>query len=227
VDPTSSSGSRDMHPGIAERAGEMAELVRGVRRLVAATVLNRAPAGEVGSLATELNDIAERLERHVPDPPPSVTDMSASGIASDGATLTARMAFDVVVGPYSPLALPVELVFDPPRALGRARFTLPYEGPPGCVHGAVIAGTFDIVFTAANIVAGAAGPTVSLTTRYRRATLLHEEAVFEAWVDRIEDRRVFTRGRLVQGGTVTVESEGVFALIDRTRTSALGDERRR
>jgi hypothetical protein len=51
--------------------------------------------------------------------------------------------------------------------------------------------------------------------------------VFEAWVDRLEDRRVFTRGRLVQGGTVTVESEGVFALIDRTRTSALGDERRR
>jgi acyl-coenzyme A thioesterase PaaI-like protein len=204
----------------------MAELVRAVRRLVAATVVNRAPAADIAAAAGELNELAARLERHVPDPPPPVTDLSAAGVIANGADMAARMAFDVVIGPYSPLAVPVEIAFEPPLAVGRARFTAPYEGPPGCVHGAIIAATFDIVLTAANIMAGAAGPTVSLRTRYRRATLLHEEARFEAWVDKTEGRRVHASGRLVQLGTVTVEAEGVFAVIG-DRTVGLADERRR
>ena len=122
-----------------------------------------------------------------------------------------RMPFDVVIGRYSPLALPVEIDFEGERAIGRAVFTRPYEGPPGCVHGAVLAATFDIVLTAANLAANAAGLTVSLTIGYKRPTLLYEEARFEAWVERVEERRVFTRGHIVQRGEVTVESEGVFA----------------
>ncbi len=211
----------------------MLDLAAAVRRLIAATVLNRAPAESVGEIASELHALADRLERHVPDPPPPVTDMShpvpdrsAPHLASAGAAMAASMAFDVVIGPYSPLALPVELTLEPPRAVGRACFTLPYEGPPGCVHGAVIAATFDIVLTAANVISGAAGPTVSLTTRYLRPTLLHEEAMFEASVDRIEGRRVFTHGRVVQGGTTTVEADGAFALIDHSRTRSLREERR-
>jgi acyl-coenzyme A thioesterase PaaI-like protein len=88
---------------------------------------------------------------------------------------------------------------------------MPYEGPPGCVHGAVIAATFDIVLTAANMLAKAPGLTVSLSTRYRRPTRLHVESRFEAWVERVDDRRTYTHGRIVQGDMVTVESEGIFA----------------
>ncbi len=215
------------HPGVAGRVEEMDELVRAVRRLIAATVLNRAPAGDVAAAAAQLNQVAERLEGHVPDPPPGVTHLAGPGLTSGGAAMGAGMAFDVVVGPYSPLALPVDITLEPPLAVGRACFTLPYEGPPGCVHGGVIAATFDIVLTGANVIAGAAGPTVSLTTTYRRPTLLHEEARFEAWVDRTEERRVFTRGRVVQRGTVTAEAEGVFAVIDRNRTGKLASERER
>ena len=58
------------------------------------------------------------------------------------------MPYDVVVGPFNPLALPVVLDFEPPKALGRAAFDVAYEGAPGCVHGAVLAATFDIVLTA-------------------------------------------------------------------------------
>ncbi|MBV8951181.1 MAG: PaaI family thioesterase [Actinobacteria bacterium] len=220
------------HPGITGRVTEMADLTRAVRRLIAATVLNRAPARSVAEIAAGLHTLADRLERHIPDPPPPVTNMTrtatngAAAVSAGGDAMAENMAYDVVIGPYSPLAVPVSITFDPPKAIGRARFSLPYEGPPGCVHGAVIAATFDIVLTAANIVGGAAGPTVSLTTRYLRPTLLHEEASFEAWVDRTEGRRVFTRGRLVQRGATTVEAEGTFALIDHSRTRRLGEERR-
>lgn len=212
--------SEPLHPGVLGRADEMTALAGAVRRLVAATVSNRAGASEVAAFAAELSDAADRLEAHVPDPPPSVTDVTG-GTSLDGATMAECMPFDVVIGRCSPLALPVEISFEPPRAIGRAEFTSPYEGPPGCVHGAVIAAAFDIVLTAANIIAGAPGLTVSLTTNYRLPTRLHELATFEAWVDRTDERRVYTRGRIVQRGSVTVEAEGVFARLDGGRARAL------
>ena len=52
----------------------------------------------------------------------------------------------------------MRLEFDPPKALGYATFDVGYEGAPGCVHGAALAATFDIILTAANAIAGATGP---------------------------------------------------------------------
>jgi len=204
----------------------MARLAAVVRRLVHLTVTNRAPAQDIDGIAAELEMLADHLTAHVPDDPPVITWMDAAGIggrAPEG--MADRMAFDVVIGRNSPLALPVVLEFEPPRAIGRGTFTAPYEGPPGCVHGAVLAATFDIVLTAANILADAAGPTVRLATRFRRPTLLYEEAVFEAWVDRREGDRTFTLGRVLQGGAVTVEAEGEFAAIDRRRIGELSQRR--
>jgi acyl-CoA thioesterase FadM len=136
------------------------------------------------------------------------------------------MPFDIVVGGFNPLALPVRLAFEPPRALGYATFTTAYEGAPGCVHGGALAATFDIVFTAANAIAEATGPTVRLDVRYRRPTLIGEEAVFEAWVTEVTARRVFSKGRIVQGGTVTVEAEGEFAILDHARIRQMASGRR-
>jgi acyl-CoA thioesterase FadM len=95
------------------------------------------------------------------------------------------------------------------------------------VHGGALAATFDIVFTAANAIAEATGPTVRLDVRYRRPTLVDEEAVFEAWVTEVTARRVFSRGRILQGGTVTVEAEGEFAILDPTRIHQMASGRRR
>jgi acyl-coenzyme A thioesterase PaaI-like protein len=205
----------------------MGALADAVRRLVELTVTNAAPPAEVAALAAELDRVAERLAAHVPGGPITHSMGTRTTDDIDLGAMAERMPFDVVIGRYAPLALPITLSAEGPKAVGRGRFTLPYEGPPGCVHGAVIAGTFDIVFTAANVLAKAAGPTATLTLRYRRPTLLYDETVFEAWVDRTEGRRTYTSGRLMQNGTVTVEAEGVFVALDRETTRALGDRRRR
>ena len=68
--------------------------------------------------------------------------------------LGGAMPYDVVVGPFNPIAPPVVLDFEPPKALGRAVFDVTYEGAPGCVHGAVLAAAFDIILTAANAIEG-------------------------------------------------------------------------
>jgi acyl-CoA thioesterase FadM len=82
------------------------------------------------------------------------------------------------------------------------------------VHGAVLAATFDIILTAANAIEGSVGPTVRLALRYLRPTLTGEEAVFEGWVTEVNERRIFSKGRIVQGGIVTVEAEGEFAVFN-------------
>ena len=111
------------------------------------------------------------------------------------------MPFDVVIGSCNPVALPLTVEFDPPRAIGRAVFTPTYEGAPGCVHGAVLAGAFDIMLTAANVIADGAGPTVSLSIRYLKPTLIGQPARVRGVGDRARPTAGPTAaGRLIQGG---------------------------
>ena len=62
--------------------------------------------------------------------------------------------------------------------------------------------------------------------RYRRPTLLNEDAVFEGWVTEVTERRIFSRGRIVQGGVVTVEAEGEFAILNHEGVDRMASGRR-
>ncbi len=213
--------SSPSHPAISGREPELGSVSDALRRLVALAVTTEVPAHVLAEVASGLNALGDRLEEALPAVPFPRFVGRDPAVPADGEEIESSMPFDVVVGRYNPLAPPVRLEIDPPRALGHAVFTIPYEGAPGCVHGASIAGSFDIVLTAANMVAGAAGPTVRLALRFRRPTLLGTESLFEAWVDKRTERRIHTSGRLVQNGQVTVEAVGEFALLDREQIASL------
>ncbi len=137
-------------------------------------------------------------------------------------TLASAMPFDVIIGSCNPLALPLVIEFEPPKAIGRAAFTAPYEGAPGCVHGAALAGAFDIMLTAANVIADGAGPTVKLS-----------HPLSEAHADRPSPpcSRPGSPRSTVAGptagaassrtGVVTVEAVGEFVNMERSRISAM------
>jgi hypothetical protein len=215
------------HPGLQGREHEARELADVLRRLIRLSVSAAPSAAETRRLAARLAVVADELEAHLPDAPlPRFVGPDEDGVPKE-VPLGGAMPYDVVVGPFNPVALPVVLDFEPPKALGRAVFDVAYEGAPGCVHGAVLAATFDIVLTAANAIAGATGPTVRLALRYLRPTLTGEEAVFEGWVTDMTDRRVHSLGRIVQGGIVTVEAEGEFAVFNRDGVDRMASSRRR
>jgi acyl-coenzyme A thioesterase PaaI-like protein len=123
------------------------------------------------------------------------------------------MPFDCILGPLNPLAPPLQVRWEPPLAVAEIAFTAPYQGPPGCVHGGVLAAAFDQVFNVANLKLVAPGPTASLRLRYRRPTPLGRTLRFEGWQEGVEERRVHVRGRLLAGKHVTVEAEGSFAVV--------------
>jgi len=206
------------NPAIAGRERELRHLADGVRRLASAVVTNTADAQRTAELAAAVHALADTFEPVLPEVPPP---RYAGSEDADDLEPHDIFPYDPVLGIYSPLALPVEMEYEDEVAIGRARFTTPYEGPPGCVHGAVIAGVFDQVFNVANIMGGTAGPTASLSLRYRRPTPLNVDLRFEAWVAEVEGSRVTSRGRVLHGETVTVESEGVFKMLDRERVMDL------
>jgi hypothetical protein len=157
---------------------------------------------------TELADMAEALgaraagfagERPFP----------RYGAPVDG-DLNTIIPWSVVSGPYNPLAAPVSMSTAQGKAIGAARFGLAYEGPPGGVHGGVIAAVWDQVLAFAAMVHGMPGPTATLTTRYRAVTPLHEEVRFEAWVERTEGRRVYARGHCHVGGKLVTDADAMF-----------------
>src|ERR1019366_5502078 len=58
------------------------------------------------------------------------------------------------------------------------------------------------------------------------AELINEETLFEGWVTRATDRRVFSEGHIIQGGVVTVEAEGEFAVFERSDVDRMAAGRR-
>jgi acyl-coenzyme A thioesterase PaaI-like protein len=198
-------------------------LAAAVRRLTALTVTAAAPPDALLDAAARADALADALAGHVPEPgaEPKARFADRPDPPVGAEALAAAMPFDVVIGSCNPVALPLTLAFDPPRATGRATFTPQYEGAPGCLHGAVLAGAFDIMLTAANVISDAAGPTVSLSIRYLKPTLIDRPLVFEAWVTELTARRTHSHGRVVQGGVVTAEADGEFVNMDRSRINSM------
>ncbi len=117
------------------------------------------------------------------------------------------------VGMSNPIAPPIAFQLRGGRVHGKGTFGAPYEGPPGYVHGGIIALSFDELLGMANIVSGHPGMTGTLTVKYRRPTPLGQELDFEAWTVRVEGRRITTRGTITAHGTLTAEAEGLFVTV--------------
>jgi acyl-coenzyme A thioesterase PaaI-like protein len=90
---------------------------------------------------------------------------------------------------------------------------LPYQGPPGCVHGGISALLLDHALGVANHWGpGPSGMTGTLTLRYRKPTALGACSA-SAWVHSTAGIKTIVKGELRDAdGEVTVEAEGLFIL---------------
>ena len=190
----------------------LTRLAAAVRALTALGV-QLGDSAAANDAAADIERLVERLTPHLAEPPlpryPSMTPPP-----TEPADL---MPFDAVVGRLNPLAPPIAFSFEDGKSVGRVTFTRPYEGPPGCVHGGIIAAACDQTLSIANILAGAAGPTAQLVLRYRKPTPLGVPLRFEGWQTRVAGRRIHTEGRLLAGDLVTVEAEGIFVQLEGRR----------
>ena len=90
---------------------------------------------------------------------------------------------------------------------GTVAFGPAYEGPPGHVHGGLVAAMFDELLGFAQLSGGFTG---TLTIRYRKPTPLNSVLSLKAWPDRVEGRKRIIKGTCHLGEILLSEAEGLF-----------------
>jgi acyl-coenzyme A thioesterase PaaI-like protein len=128
---------------------------------------------------------------------------------------TGFVDFSPVAGLANPVAPPLAMSLEPDgRVVASAVFGVAFEGPPGHVHGGVLAAAFDEVLGLAQVSGGKPGMTGRLTIHYRRPTPLGVEVRFEGWVDSVSGRKISVKAvsKVLVGDAwvVSAESDGLF-----------------
>jgi acyl-coenzyme A thioesterase PaaI-like protein len=211
---TSEPGIVDGHgPDATHPPGpELRRLVDALR-LVTDQVVRTAASPEVlARAAAAVEEAAATLEPVTPAWSPAVAARPFIGLKPHE-----YFPFSPMIGLYNALAPPVLLEVDGHDVRGRATLGSAYEGPPGCVHGGIVAALFDELLGVANITSGVGAMTGTLTIRYRSPTPLHAPLDFAAAVDRIEGRKVFTSGSIRAGERLCAEAEGIFIQVPHER----------
>jgi acyl-coenzyme A thioesterase PaaI-like protein len=142
-----------------------------------------------------------------------------------GGAPNAHFDHSPIIGQANPIAPPLRVQRYDDKVVALATFGSAYEGPPGSVHGGMVAAAFDEVLGMAQSLGGSPGMTGTLTVRYRKPTPLHRELRFEGTLDRVDGRKLFTSGRCYVGDVLTAEAEGLFISVDFSKIAAMMTER--
>jgi hypothetical protein len=128
------------------------------------------------------------------------------------------------VGAYNPCFPEYAINTDGERASGRVTFPLPYEGPPGVVHGGVLATFFDCVIQHHNCDFGVAGKTTSLHLDYLRPTPVLTQLDFD--IERSGgERRISSTATLSLEGTLLCRATMEAVSGDRARLPEVSPRR--
>lgn len=189
--------------------------------------LRREAVGELGAALRELVDAAVRTE--VPIDVLAEAGREARALAgllrAEQRPLKAIAAVDdpevgerwynPVYGPGSPIAPPMVVEdFPEGRCVGRVTLGKAHEGPPGLVHGGVVAMLLDHALARSARVAGHGGLTAGLTVRFKRPVPLGVPLVVRGQLGEVDGRRANATAWLTaEDDPDTVLSEGEALLV--------------
>jgi hypothetical protein len=221
--PSLDPGPGGGHPGVdgeptsASPGLPINRVAAALRRIGAVTIGQPLEDEDLDRAGDELAGVADRLEA---DAEVSKRRRKTPGQAGfPGVHPQDHFPTSPMIGFANPISPPVEVWAvhgeDGQREIrGRVTFDYPFEGPPTCVHGGVIAELFDELLGLSNILNGLGAMTGTLTVRYRRPTPLLAPLELAARNTGRDGRKVFAWGGLYHEGELTAEAEGVFILVE-------------
>lgn len=196
-----------------------ARLASEMRLIIDRLVDTKAPDSDLEEVSQELSALADKLGQF--EHGRSYSGPSEASIAAGGDSPKGHADYSPVIGPANPVAPPLTMALEGDMVVGTVTFGHAYEGPPGHVHGGLIAAAFDDLLGAAQAMSGSPGMTGSLTINYRAPTPLHTEMRFEGTLDKVDGRKVYTSGRMYNGEQLCAEATGLFISIDFAKMAAL------
>jgi acyl-coenzyme A thioesterase PaaI-like protein len=192
----------------AVRRAAVGELGTALRELVDAAVRTEVSVDELAAATAEARALTERLRAE---------GRGLHDIATVDDPEIGERWYSPVYGPGNPVAPPLAATDSPDgRATGRATLGKPHEGPPGLVHGGVVATLLDHVLARAVRAAGRGGLTATLTVTFRRPVQLGVPLLATAELTGQDGRRTTASARLVaegDPGTTLAEAEGLFVAL--------------
>lgn len=187
---------------LAELERAQGDLARAVGRLVDATVRTRHEGPALDEVTARVDTLVDRLLEQAQEGPLGI-ETSSDGRLRDHA--------NPMLGMRNPIAPPLVMTDDEGGVTCTFSLGAAYEGPPGCVHGGLVAAVLDQVLGTAAARRGVPGLTAYLNTTYRRPTLLGTDLVCRGRIDRVDGWKIFASGEIVDPqGEVTAEAEALF-----------------
>lgn len=196
------------HGNPTENRQSLLAAANHARSLVDAMVRLDEETPVAPELARRLESVLELLAEHVRPPESMVGARMAdrSGLRKDG-----YRDRSPVSGMLNPIAPPVRLtVGEDNSASTTTTLGLAYQGPPGRVHGGLVATLLD------HVMGYAAGTvdqwifTRSLTVDYDHAVPLFEELEIVARVEQVEGRKIWVVGEIRVAGSVVARARGLW-----------------
>jgi acyl-coenzyme A thioesterase PaaI-like protein len=190
-------------------------LADAIRRVTNQLVLTAATAEQLTRAAEQVEAVADALAPVTPDWALSVPAFV------DSREPHGYFPFSPQIGLANPLAPPLRVsVGDDDVVHGTVNLDAAYEGPPGCVHGGIVASLFDEILGIANITAGLGAMTGTLTITYRSPTPLRTDLTVTARNLGRDGRKVRAEGTIHAGDRLCAECEGIFIVVDQERWQA-------
>ena len=126
-------------------------------------------------------------------------------------------------GPANPEGLHLVFTLDPEAqtATARVNLTRVHEGPPGHIHGGIIATLMDEAMSKLNRLIGEIAMTRHMEVDYLKPSPLGRELVLTGHHLRRDGRKLFHEAELTTvGGTVLARGKGVFIVLDEAMIAA-------
>ncbi|MEM9254288.1 MAG: PaaI family thioesterase [Pseudomonadota bacterium] len=160
-----------------------------------------------------MHDIASQLESTAAEFAQSPRiygrmDWTASGEHGSHGQISHEL--NPLAGHSNPLAPPLNSWVEGETAFATCRCGWAYEGPPGSVHGGVVASIFDQFLGMAQLIGDRPGMTGYLHVNYHKRTPLNTLLRLEGRFDRIDGRKSYISGEMYAGDTLTASAEGLF-----------------
>lgn len=180
--------------------------VAAARRVIASLLHAGDHSGaEMAKVAGQLNAVADHLDAHAPTVAERMADMWR------GVGVTRHTRHDPVTGPENAIAPPLHLYGkEDGSAEGVVVLGMPYQGPPGYVHGGVSALLLDHVLGAANHWRRSPGMTAELTLHYHRPVPLFTPLTVTGRQLSVDGRKIRAAGAIYAEGKMCVSAEGLF-----------------
>ena len=117
-------------------------------------------------------------------------------------------------GPENPGSLGLRFAIEDDRVLGTTTLDERHEGAPGFAHGGAIATALDDTLGTLLVVLRRPGVTAKLEVNYRQPAFLGRPFELEAWVDRVEGRKLHLSAELRDEGEVVADASALFLEVE-------------